>query len=213
MSGKKMIIFDFDGTIADTFDESYDIYNEIAPKYHCKQITLEEREILRNKKPQDFFKNYGITKVKISLLLLKGRKKLHKRINKIKPAKGMIETLKGIKAQGFGMGILTSNSKKNVNIFLKNHGLTDIFDFINSGKHLFGKSRSIKSILRKRKISKKLAIFVGDETRDIEAGKKAGIPVVAVSWGYNAPEILRSLEPDKLVNTPKALMEYIKKLC
>jgi len=211
MPTRKLIIFDFDGTIADTFDESYDIYNEIAPKYHCKQITIKEREILRNKKPQEFLKDYGVTKVKMSLLLLSGRKKLRKRISKIKPAKGIVDALKNIKLQGLVMGILTSNSKKNVNIFLKNNGLLNIFDFISSSKHLFGKSRSIKSILRKKKISKKSVLYIGDETRDVEAGKKAGIPVVAVSWGYNSQEILKSLTPEKLVNVPSELFEYIKK--
>jgi phosphoglycolate phosphatase len=212
MPNKKMIIFDFDGTIADTFDETYNIYNEIAPRYRCKPITIKEREILRNKKPQDFLKNYGITKMKISLLLLKGRKKLAKRIKKIMPAEGMVETLKSIKAQGFTMGILTSNSKKNVNIFLKNQGLTDIFDFIRSGKHLFGKSRSLKSLLRRKKISKKSVVYIGDETRDIEAAKKVEIPVIAVSWGYNSPEILKTLKPEKLVNIPSKLLENIKKV-
>jgi len=212
MPSKKMIIFDFDGTIADTFDESYDIYNEIAPKYKCKQITIKEKAVLRDKKPQEFFEKYGITKMKSSLLLLKGRKKLSKRIKKIMPSRGMIETLKSIRAEGFTMGILTSNSKKNVNIFLKNHGLTDIFDFIRSGKHLFGKSRSLKSILRRKKISRKSVVFIGDETRDIEAAKKAEIPVIAVSWGYNSSKILKTLKPEKLVNIPSKLLENIKKI-
>jgi len=211
MTDKKMIIFDFDGTIADTFDESYNIYNELAPRYKCKQVTLKEREILRNKKPQEFLKKYGITKMKIALLLLKGRRKMQKKMGKMKPIKDIVRVIKSIKSLGFKMGIMTSNSKKNVKIFLENNGLSKEFDFIRSGRHIFSKSRSIKSILRRKRLSKKSVILIGDETRDIEAAKKVGIPVIAVSWGYNATGILKSLNPEKTANTPSKLLKIIKK--
>jgi HAD superfamily hydrolase (TIGR01549 family) len=210
MYNQKTIIFDFDGTIANSFEETFNVYNELSKRFKCKPISPKEQQELRNKRPQELLKKYGITKLKLPLLLLKGRKKLQKKMGKIKPAKDMVKALKALKECGFKMGILTSNSKKNVKIFLENNELKNIFDFISTGKHLFGKSKSLQKILKKKKIPKNSVIYIGDETRDVEATKKAGIPIAAVSWGYNTPEILKSLSPTKLVETPKALVEYLK---
>jgi len=210
MNSQKTIIFDFDGTIADSFHENFDIYNELAEKLKCNPVSRAEQEKLRNKRPQELLKRYGITKLKLPLLLLKGRKKLQEKMSQIKPVKGIEKSLKDLNDCGFRLGILTSNSKKNVKIFLENNDLENIFEFIHSGKHLFGKSKSIKHLLKKKKISNKSVIYIGDETRDIEATKNANIPIVAVGWGYNTPDILRSLNPEKFVSTPKALTEYLK---
>ena len=93
----------------------------------------------------------------------------------------MIEALKEIKAADFKLGIMTSNSKENVTTFLELHGLKGIFDFVYSGRNIFGRHKIINRLLKNHKISKKNAVYIGDETRDIEAAKRVGIPVVAVS--------------------------------
>lgn len=62
---QKVIIFDFDGTIADTIDAIIDIYNRIAPKYRCKTIKKEDRKKFQEKKPQELLKECGVTKLKL----------------------------------------------------------------------------------------------------------------------------------------------------
>lgn len=204
------IIFDFDGTIADSFKENFGIYNEIAVDFKCKKLTSRQLEEIRNKRPQEMLEQYGVTKMKMPLLLVKGRKRMSKIIHKIKPIKGITKELIALKDEGFKLGILTSNSKKNIKIFLKNNNLEEFFSFIHSSRNFFGKSNSINRVLKKRKISRNSVIYIGDETRDIEASKKAKISVVAVSWGYNTPKILNSLHPEKLIQTPKELVPYLK---
>ena len=55
-------------------------------------------------------------------------------------------------------------------------------------------------------------IYVGDEMRDIEASKKVGIPVIAVSWGLNKREALESFKPDQMAHSPKDLPGCIEKI-
>lgn len=209
---KKTIIFDFDGTIANTLDAVVDIYNRIAPKYRCKIVQHEDRKKLQAQRPQEFLKNYGVTNFKLPFLLLLVRKELRGEINNIEPIKDIIQALCDIKAAGFSLGIMTSNSKENVAVFLAANGLKGVFDFVYSGKNIFGKDKVIGQLLKNHQIKKDLAIYVGDETRDIEAAKKVGIPVVAVSWGFNTKEILAAQEPYEVIDNPKSLLECLRKI-
>ena len=184
----------------------------MAPKYRCKIAKEEDLKKLRANKPQELLKSYNITKFKLPFLLLHIRKELRKEINNIKPISGIIKALRKIKAAGFNLGVMTSNSKKNVQIFADLNGLNGIFDFIYSGRNLFGKEKVINKLLKIHKIKKNSAIYIGDETRDIEASKKVGIQIIAVSWGMNTKEILASLQPDTITDKPENLLKCIQEL-
>jgi HAD superfamily hydrolase (TIGR01549 family) len=212
MSNIKYIIFDFDGTIADTIDLALNIYNRIAPEYNCNPIKEEDRGILRARKPQDLLKEYGVTNLKLILILLRIRKEIINLIPEIKLVNGIKDSLKEIINSGLRVGILTSNSRHNVNIFLEKNNLSDIIDFIYSGKNLFGKDRVIRRLLDHENISREDVIYIGDETRDIEASRQVGIPVIAVSWGLNNREILDTLQPDQIADTPKDLFRCVQQI-
>lgn len=212
MNQPQTIIFDFDGTIADVFDMVLEIYNKIALKYNCKIIKSEDKEVLRGKRPQEFLKDYGITFFKLPRLLLRGKKELRAKISEIKPFDGMADALKEIKNAGFNLGIMTSNSKENVEIFLENNNLSWIFNFIYSGKNIFGKDKTIKKLLKEQNIPKNSAVYVGDETRDIEAMKKIGLRIISVSWGFNSKEILATLNPDAIADKPEDLLKCLREI-
>ena len=92
------------------------------------------------------------------------------------------------------MGILTSNSSQNVKEFLKNHQL-DVFDFTHSVSKFWGKSSGLKRLIRKYKLKPDHLLYIGDEIRDLEAAKKAGIRFAAVTWGYNSSKALKACHP------------------
>ncbi|MBE0678527.1 MAG: HAD-IA family hydrolase [Bacteroidales bacterium] len=205
MNDSRYIIFDFDGTIADTFDLALEIYNRIAPEYNCRPAGPDDLDLFRITKPQELLKIYGVSRLKLLSLMLRIRKELSSHIPEINLIKGMEASLKEISGMGYRMGILTSNSVYNVSNFLDINNLSDLFDFIYSGRSLFGKEKVIRRLLMHEQLSADRVIYVGDETRDIEASKNAGIPVVAVSWGLNRREVLSSLSPDQIADDPKEL--------
>jgi phosphoglycolate phosphatase len=210
MNDLKCVVFDFDGTIADTLDLALKIYNRIAPEYKFKSIGQQELELLRAEKPQKLLKAYGITDLRLFMLLLRMRKELGKHIPEIRPVEGIRDSLYEIKNDGYKLGILTSNSVINVSKFLENNSLSGIVDFIYSGKSLFGKDRVIRRMLENEKLSPGGVVYVGDETRDVEASKKSGIPVIAVSWGLHTREILNSLHPDRIADRPEELIAFVR---
>lgn len=212
MKDSDYIVFDFDGTIADTFDLALEIYNTIAPEYNCRPAGPDDHELLRTKKPQELLKIYGVSRLKMLSLLLRVRKELGRHIPDIKLVPGMEASLRDIRNAGYRMGILTSNSVKNVSTFMSVNGLSGLFDFIYSGKSLMGKEKVIRRLLIHENLSPDRVVYVGDETRDIEASQHAGIPVVAVSWGLNRRDVLAGLSPDQIADKPNELLECLQQI-
>jgi len=205
----KVIIFDFDGTIADTLDAIVSITNRLAEDFGYQPASPAQVAQLRNLNSRQILKQSGISIFKIPFLLKKVKAELNKEIQVLSPISGMEEALTELKFQGYRLGIITSNSKENVTIFLDKNNL-QLFDFVYSGRTLFGKNKLINRLLKAEKINPEEAIYVGDETRDIEASKKAQIKVIAVSWGFNSKEVLAENQPDFLIQQPYELLNAIK---
>jgi phosphoglycolate phosphatase len=207
---QKVVIFDFDGTIADTVDALVSIANRLAVEFGYIQITPEELTLLRNLHSREIIKYSGISIFKIPFLVKKVKSELKSRIQELKPIPGMKEALTILKNDGHRLGIITSNSQENVTAFLKANDLDNLFEFIQSGVTIFGKTTIINNVLRQKQLKPQEVIYVGDETRDIEASKKANIKVIAVTWGFNSQEILTKENPNFLINHPRELLEVIK---
>lgn len=208
----KVIIFDFDGTIADTFDAIVRITNRLSTEFGYKPASAEDVVKFRELTPKEIIKQSGISIFKLPFILKKVKGDLNSEIESVAPVSGIKEVLLDLKNKGYNLGIITSNSKANVNIFLQCHGLKDVFSFIGSGTTIFGKNKIINKFLMHENINLKQAIYVGDEARDIDAAKRSNIKVIAVSWGFNSKEVLARQHPDFLIHHPQELIEVIGSL-
>ena len=209
---EKVIIFDFDGTIADTLDTVVNISNRLAANFGYKQTSQEEIAYLKNLNSREIIKQSGISIFKVPYLIKKVKAELNKEIKNLKPIPGIKEALTQIKNQNYQLLILTSNSKENVISFLEENDMQNLFEFIVSGATLFGKRRIINNILKQENLNSQQVFYVGDETRDIEAARKSGIKVIAVSWGFNSKKVLAEQNPDYLIHHPQELIYLIESL-
>lgn len=205
----KVIIFDFDGTIADSFEAVLRISHQLAAEFGYPVIQLEDANHLKSLSSREILKRSNIPAFKIPFLLRRLRKELNREISQLKPIPGVKAALLALKQRGNRLGIVTSNSCENVTAFLEAQGLTEVFDFIGSGLVLFGKGRIIQRILKQHKLDPSTVTYVGDETRDIEAARKIGIKVISVSWGFNSSQILAAEKPDALIDQPEELLQVI----
>ena len=212
MTELKYVVFDFDGTIADTLDLALKLYNKVAHEYNCKPVSQTDREIIRSGKPQELLKAYGVSRIKLFSIMLRMRKELSKHIAETELINDIETSLYEIKNAGYKLGILTSNSRENVRKFLERNSLSDIIDFIYSGNSLFGKDKVIRRMLNRENIAGQSIVYIGDETRDVEACKRAGIPVMAVSWGLSSREALASMLPDQIADEPKELVSCVERI-
>ncbi|UCD15952.1 MAG: HAD-IA family hydrolase [Candidatus Omnitrophota bacterium] len=202
----KVLIFDFDGTIADTFSRLIKIGNHLADEFKFRKVNIPEISTLQNKTPKEIIKYLNVPIFKIPLILRRLKKNLHKEITLIKPVEGIREVLIRLKSEGRVLGVLSSNSRENVTDFLKTHRL-DFFDFIQTTSKIWNKNIRLKKLIKTHKFQKNDVIYIGDEKRDIAAAKKAGIKVAAVTWGFNPEKTLAVYNPDYLISHPQELLK------
>jgi len=204
----KVIIFDFDGTLADTIDILLSITNRLSAEFGFKSATKEELAQLSNLNSWQILQYSGISIFKFPLLIRRLKAELHSEVPQIQLFPGIKEVLLELKKRGFQLGIITSNSRENVLASLAKNGLQDTFTFIYSGS-TFGKHKVINKWLRIENINPQKVVYVGDEVRDIDAAKKTGIKVIAVGWGFNSQEALAAQNPDFLIERPQELIEIM----
>lgn len=206
----KSLVFDFDGTIADSLQVVIEIYNTIlAPAYNIRPVQRNEEEIFRATDPRSLLRDNKISIFRLPVMVLRAHKEIGKKISEIKPITNIIELLNTLRKSSLTLGVCTSNSRKNVLAFLEEHKMLDLFDFIYSGKHLFGKDKLIRKLLKEHKLNKDETLFVGDEIRDVEAAHKAGLKVIAVTWGYNTRDALKLAGPDFVAESPEEIIGFI----
>ena len=205
-----VVIFDFDGTIANTLDSIINIMNNLSDEFGFRKIKDEDVEYLRGKKPREILKHLGISLFKLPFVVRKARREINSHIALLSPSVDLLPTLKLLKQNNCKIGIVTTNIEENVRKFLHANNL-DQFDIFYTTKKVFGKDKTLSKIIRDMKLEKSNIYFIGDEIRDIEAGKKAGVKTIAVSWGYNTSEALRKERPDYLVDSTGKLEDVILK--
>jgi len=205
----KVLIFDFDGTIADTFLFFLNISNKLSKRFHFKKISPDEAQMLKNMTLMEIINYLNIPIIQIPLMIAMARNDLNQMIAEVNPIVGIRGHLHHLRSLPYKMGIMTTNSSKNVRAFLKKHDL-EIFDFISTSSMIWGKNIKIKKIIKNNDITLDKILYIGDEIRDIEAAKKAKIKIIAVTWGYNSSKALKAYQPDYLITNPKELYQICK---
>lgn len=209
---KNVVIFDFDGTLADTLEILLQITNGLADEFGYRAAPTEaEIAALRHLNSWQIIKQSGISIFKLPFLLRRVRIELEKELKNVQLFPQIKPVLLELKQQDYRLGIITSNSEEIVRSVLLRENLISTFEFIYSGTSLFAKHKVINRFLNQESLESNLVIYVGDETRDIEAAQKSQIKMIAVAWGFNSSDILKSYHPDYLINHPQEIWEVLEK--
>lgn len=202
------LIFDFDNTLADTLAVMIKIMKGLAKKEGFGQVTEKRIKLFREKGTVRACRELKIPLKKLPSIVKIARKDFSQRIESFNLHDGIKELLTNLKSKNFNLGILTSNSVSNVQKFLKNNQI-DCFDFVYSENNIFGKAKALNNLVKKHKINKQKAFYIGDEIRDVQAAQKAGLKMIAVGWGFNTIESLKEQKPDFLVNKPQEILKVL----
>lgn len=205
----KVVIFDFDGTIVDSLDTVIRILNRLAVEFGYPVAQPDEIEQLKNLSSRELIGRSQVAPYKLPFLLRRVRQELNREIGHLEPIPEMKPTLLALKQQGHQLGIVTSNSAQNVRAFLNAQALEPVFDFVSTGLALLGKSQVLQRLLNRQQLHPANVIYVGDETRDIEAARRIGIQSVAVTWGFNSSQILAAENPNFLIHHPGELLQVV----
>ncbi|PWJ38483.1 HAD hydrolase-like protein [Sediminitomix flava] len=206
---RKAIIFDFDGTIADTTRHIYRIANSVAPQLGLDPASEQTFRECRDMDSLSAMKHLNISPLKIPSLIKRVKSELKKEIGEIPLIIGMKDCLTFLADQGFTLGIVTSNSVDIVEDFLRKHQLDHFFKFVHSASGLFGKDKILKNVIKKYELIKEDTYYVGDECRDVKAANKCMLKMIAVAWGFHSSRILKEQNPAFIAERPEQINEFV----
>lgn len=199
------LLFDFDGTLADSLSVIVAITNRLAPEYGYQPTPLETVDTLKGLSARQLIRYLGIPVLKIPSLLRRLRIELKQHSQHISPCPGIPATIRALHGQHYTLAVVTSNMPGIVQTFLEVHELQHCFIDVMGGSTLFRKGKLIVQCLDTHQLVPSRTIYIGDEVRDVEAARAAGIRSAAVTWGFNSREALVAANPDWLVDEPAAL--------
>ena len=200
------IIFDFDGTIADSLEAVGDIFYEMT---RHRDLSDDEIAKLRQLSLRQIAKQLDVRWWQIPRLVMRGRKIMAERTDEIYIFKDMADVIKQLKAENHKLLIISSNSTTTIHSVLRRENLDKYFDKIYGGIGLFSKARSLRRIIWSNRLSRKTCFYIGDEERDIEASTRVGIHCIAVEWGFSDIKRLRELHPYGLAMQAKDIVKII----
>lgn len=205
---KRAVIFDFDGTIAESLPAAIQVFEELTSR--PERFTAEQIQGMRDLSVPELLATLRVSKWKIPLLLFRGRRMLRAHMKGIGVHNGVAAVIKQLHEDGIPLYVLSSNSTENVRNYLQHHHLIQYFTGVYGGASVFGKAPLILRLLQREKIAKTKSWYVGDETRDVSAARAVGLHIASVTWGYNTRAALATKKPDVLVDTAPELQEAIE---
>jgi phosphoglycolate phosphatase len=203
------IIFDMDGTIADSFDYVADF---MASEAGIGPLTAEQKKELRGLSMVGMARKLGYKWWQGPMLLFKGRRRMHETIKTLNTFAGVPELIRKLHAEGHELFVLSTNTLSNVRLFLHEQKLHKYFLEIYGGVGVFSKAPALRDLLRDHNLDVNQAVYVGDEQRDVEAAKEIGMRAVAVTWGFADRQNLKAMRPAGLADTPEELMRILEEI-
>jgi phosphoglycolate phosphatase len=190
----KLVIFDFDGTLADSFPWFLSSINQVADQFQFRRIEESDLDTIRGLEAGQIIKFLGVPLWKAPVIGKHMRALMARDISRIRLFEGVDRMLQELAEQGVVIALVSSNSSENIRQILgpANAGLIRYYQ---CGVTIFGKQAKLRKVLQISGIAPEEAIYIGDEIRDLQAAKTENIAFGAVAWGYTKPESLFAQGP------------------
>jgi phosphoglycolate phosphatase len=207
MGKPKTLIFDFDGTLADTLHIAVSVFRELAPKR--KTISDSTVEKLRSLPAKEAMHAAGVRWWNLPYLAYRARKSVrnHMVTGNVKTFAGITAVLSGLQERGYRLIVVSSNSHKNIELFLRANKLEAYFESFYGGVGVFSKAGALTKLVRDKGLKLEECCYIGDEVRDAESARQAHMRFVGVTWGYNNRQALQNAKAETLVDEPKDLLK------
>ena len=213
----KVIIFDFDGVLADSFYNCYELNKKALASVGLRLTQKDYRDLFNENvhlgfkkfikdgelykkfveiRKQEFDSYYSPSKVK----LFPGTAKF---LNKI----GLTHNFNAV-MRGANLAIASSTPANFIYSLLKKNRLQNVFGLI-LGNNEHTKENVIKTILARFKAKPKTAIMITDSVGDIKIAKKTGLKTIGVTWGFHSKNTIKKVKPDFVATSFSDLLKYL----
>ncbi|MBR0715984.1 HAD-IA family hydrolase [Bradyrhizobium liaoningense] len=191
-----LAIFDLDGTLADSFPWFLRTINDIADRFGFRRVADDEIEALRHASSREILSTLEVPLWKLPMIARYVRRLKAEHAATIPLFPGVEAMLRTLAGNGVQLALVTSDSEANAREKLGE--AASLFAHYDCSSSLFGKAAKFRRVTRRAGVGPAEVISIGDEVRDIDAARSAGIACGAVCWGYAAPAALRALAPDHI---------------
>ena len=205
-----LVIFDFDGTLANTWPWFAEEIVRGAEPLRYRPVTRSEVEQLRALHAREIFKALGIPRWRVPWLAAHMRRRAEAAAGALQLFPGVPDLITTLHGAGVRLAVASSNSERTVRQVLGAR-LAALVQFYACKTSVFGKAAKFRRLVRRTGVAPGRTIAVGDETRDLEAAAAAGIRGVAVEWGYAEPALLRAYAPGRTAGSVSELIEMLLK--
>jgi phosphoglycolate phosphatase len=195
-----LVIFDFDGTLADSTAWAIRAVRPLAERFKFRCVTEDEIAMLRGRTSREIIAYLGLPLWKVPLVAAHGKKMMAAEAHSIPLFSGTGDLLRGLSAAGLRLAIVSSNSEATIRSIL-GPDLAGLVDHYGCGAAIFGKAAKFKAVVKAAGVAKARVLCIGDETRDIEAAREAGLACGAVEWGYATRRALADHSPTMMFSS------------
>lgn len=203
-----LVVFDFDGTLADTFSWFSSVLNPTAERYGIRRVKEEEAHFLRGLDAREFLAHLGVPIWKLPFITRHLRQRAARERDAFRLFPGVEEMLGTLDAAGINIAVVSSNVEATVRHVLGPQAASMVRHYA-CGASLFGKARKFTRVVAKAGVAPPAVLSIGDETRDIAAARKTGLHCGAVSWGYMRRDVLEAARPDHLFDRVEDIIRTV----
>lgn len=205
MKERNLLLFDFDGVLAD----SLDLYAEAVARCLLRIGTpiVKNREDYLALFEGNFYESMAAKGVDLAAFAGAAKEILPGLdYDAMKPFAGLIPVLEALRKENL-LVVISSNGFRTISRMLDLFGFDRFFEGILGSDFLFSKKEKIAHALAKYGIDRRRTFYIGDTTGDILEAREAGVRTVAVTWGWHSREKLVAARPDFLVDRPEDLLQ------
>ncbi|MFE8695983.1 HAD family hydrolase [Cytobacillus sp. FJAT-53684] len=209
----KAIIFDFDGTLADTLPVCYYAFQAVFKEFDHIEVTSDEIKAMFGPSETGIIRENLMNSnhdEAIELYYEKYREKHRELVLENEEINNLLQLLK---REGYQLGIVTGKASRSLFISLEYLNMNDVFDVIITGDDVNKPKphpEGVKKALEQLNISNTEAIFLGDSDADILAGKQANVHTIGVQWLPNYQTLEFSVQPDQMFSSVAELIQALK---
>jgi phosphoglycolate phosphatase len=189
-----LVIFDLDGTLADSFSWFRTVINGVAREYGFRQIVDDEVEPLRRAGAREILRRLGVPRWKLPAIARRLRALKREQLDALSLFPGAPSMLHTLRDSGLTLTLVSSDNEDNARRQLGENAA--VFSHFACGASIFGKAAKFKAVMCRARVTAAQTIAIGDQVRDIEAARAAGIACGAATWGYSATDALIAMKPD-----------------
>ena len=209
----KAIIFDFDGTLADTLPICFYAFQTVFKEFDNIEVTSDEIKAMFGPSETGIIRENLVDANHDQAIELYYEKYREKHRALVLDNEKINDLLLQLRDKGYKLGIVTGKARRSLLISLECLNMSDLFDVIITGDDVDipkPHPEGINKALEHLNIKNNEAILLGDSDADILAGKQANVYTIGVQWLPNYQTPAFSVQPDQMFSSIEEFIQYLQ---